>query len=242
MEKGQVNIIVLHVEHGYDDRERHIERMLGRMGLKWEWMLDGDIPKLRKEDEERWFALSFRETHTLAEMSCTMKHLLACRRILDAGMPGALILEDDIVLSKRFPRIFGASLEEARREGRDGGIISYEDTRLQFVPRSQRERGRYLYEGKNDRMAGCMYISAEGARKVLEGAEKHKVDRPIDNFHNLLRSRGELPYYWCHPTVATQGSFTGLFPSSLTKRYPQWLTPLVWGFKINYKKLLYNLR
>ena len=72
METGQVNIIVLHVEHGYEDRERHIERMLGRMGLKWEWMLDGDIPKLRKEDEERWFAPSFRETHTLAEMSCAM--------------------------------------------------------------------------------------------------------------------------------------------------------------------------
>lgn len=235
-------VIVLHVKHGYEDRERHISGMLGRLGIEFEWMLDGDIPDLRREDTERWFAPSFIAGHSKAELSCSMKHLLACRRIIDEGLPGALILEDDAILKRGFEATFDKAIEEAELHGRDNGIISMEDTRLRFVEHSRREKGRLLYEGDRDRLAGCYYISRRGAEIVLSEAERRKLDRPIDNFHCLLLKEGLLPYWWCQPAVATQGSFTGKFPSGLTQRYPGWLTPLVWGFKLSYKKLLYRLR
>ena len=44
------------------------------------------------------------------------------------------------------------------------------------------------------------------------------------------------------PAIATQGSFTGLFPSSLSTRYSRLMTPLVWRLKLGYRKLLYRLR
>ena len=53
---------------------------------------------------------------------------------------------------------------------------------------------------------------------------------------------GLLHYWWMQPAIATQGSFTGLFPSSLSTRYSRLMTPLVWRLKLGYRKLLYRLR
>lgn len=120
-------------------------------------------------------------------------------------------------------------------------LISFEDSRLRFVPRSNRIPGKYLYKGDRDRMAGAYYISKGAAQQVMDYVEQHKCDIPVDLLHGLLIREIDFPYYWCQPTIATQGSFSGKFSSSLSskKEFCIWAS---WKFKLNYKKLLYYFR
>ena len=234
------HIIVIHVRKGYEDRAAHIEAMMQGLGVPFEYLLDGDISDLSTGILETYFAPEFRGFDALR--SCSYKHLLACETIIRNNWPGAIIMEDDAELFRNFKEIAERAVTELGELPAAPAIISFEDTRLRFVPRSEREKGKVIYRGDRDRLAGCYFINNAGARAVVDYAASRKLDRPIDNFHALMLREGRLDYYWTHPTAATQGSFTGLFPSSLTKRYGKLLTPFVWQFKLNYRKLLYWFR
>jgi len=238
-------IFVLHVASGYENRGRHVESMMSRLGLDFEYMLRGDIPQITPEVLNKYFAAAVPDgfgSKADAFTSCTYKHLLVYDEIVKRRLCGALVLEDDAVLFKKFPAVFAKSIDELSTLPDMPTIVSFEDTRLRFVPRSRRIKGRLLYPGHCDRLAGCYYVNAAAASMMLDYAREKGIDRPIDNFHTLLLHEGLLRYLWVHPAVATQGSFTGLFPSSLSKRYARLLTPIVWRLKLLYRKLLYEFR
>ena len=236
----QPNIIVLHVACGYEARARHIESMMQRHGLECEYMLRGDIPQVTPQVLDEYFCDSFGGAN--AYTSCSYKHLLACERIVAQNWSGAVIMEDDAVLFTRFGTLLPEALRQLDTACPGPAILSLEDTRLRFVPHSRRRKGQLVYPGDRDRLAGCYYINRAGAQAVLDFARSHKLDRPIDTFHRLMLDSGLLNYWWMQPAIATQGSFTGLFPSSLSTRYSRLMTPLVWRLKLGYRKLLYRLR
>ncbi len=233
---------VAHVKQGYEDRAIHIEAHLKERGIPFAYMLDGDISDITPERMAQYFDLSWKPSPT-AEVSCAMKHLLIYEEIVRRQLPGALILEDDIYLDKRFVPIYLRSLEELRAEpNHSPALISYEDTRLKFVPRSQRRAGRITYLGSTYRMTGAYHINRAGAEAILHYARTQGVDRPIDRLHDHLRQEGLLTYWWSQPTIATQGSHAGGFSSSIQSHSDSLIRRLRWLFKINYKRLLYWLR
>lgn len=228
-------IFVIHVRTGYEDRAAHIEAMMSRMGLPFEYILDGDKADLTPEILDRWFAGTMKCAS--GATSCACKHLLVCREIVSRGLPGALVLEDDIVLTPRYSEVAAHTVAELP-DG-EAAIISYEDTRLRFVPRSKRRKGRYLYPGDRDRFTGALYVSAEAAAMILAEAAAHKMDCPIDIYHRRLLDSGKLKYYWSHPCTASQGSFNGLFATSIDANRGK---VLAWKAKRLYRRLLYFFR
>lgn len=237
MDRHFPHIFVLHVSKGYDDRARHIDAMMKRLGLDYEYILEGDLDDIDSDIMARYFHPDGELSPARGATSCSYKHLLACRRIIDRGMPGAVVLEDDIVLGDRFEEIVMRSIGQLP-DG-DPAIINYEDTRLRFVPRSKRRRGQVIYPGDRDRFTGALYVTAEAAAKVLATAETEKMSVPIDIFHRRLLDRGIISYWWSHPCVASQGSFSGLFASSVSKESGK---ALVWRLKRAYRRLLYFFR
>lgn len=229
------SIFVIHVRTGYEDRAAHIEDMMSRMGLTFEYILDGDKTDLSPEILDRWFAGTMKCAS--GATSCTYKHLLAYHAIVSRGLPGALVLEDDIVLTPRFSEVAVHTVDELPQG--EPAIISYEDTRLRFVPRSMRRKGRYLYPGDRDRFAGALYINAEAAALILAEAGKHKMDCPVDIYHRRLLDSGKLKYYWSHPCTASQGSFNGLFATSIDENREK---VLAWKVRRLYRRLLYFFR
>lgn len=236
----QPHIIVLHVARGYEARAAHIESMMRRHGLEFEYMLRGDISDVTPQVLSEYFCDSFGGVNAFT--SCSYKHLLAYSRIVEQGWPGAVVMEDDAILFRDFGTLIGEGLRQFEKAEDGPAILSLEDTRLRFVPYSQRRKGQLVYPGDRDRLAGCYYINLAGARTVLDYARSNKLDRPIDTFHRLMLDRGLLRYWWFQPAIATQGSFTGLFPSSLSTRYSRLVTPVLWRLKLAYRKLLYHLR
>ncbi len=242
-------VFVAHVREGYADRERHIRAMLDKEGVPFEFMLDGDITDITPERRARYFSPDL--SIPLSAQSCALKHLLIYEEIVRRNLPGALVLEDDICLGRHFPEIFTRSIEELHAYEQPATapdsspmpvIVSYEDTRLRFVERSRREKGRVLYPGDRDRMAGCYYINRAGAEAILRSIRTNGgLDMPIDLYHAWMLRRGYLQYLWCHPTIATQGSHTGKFRSALNFD-KTFINERIWLLKRLYRRLLYNLR
>ena len=233
---------VLHVKKGYEDREEHISRMMKKMNIAFEYILDGDMQDITKETLEKYFTGEMKINSPAT--SCALKHLLACHEIVERKIEGALVLEDDIVLHDNFVSVFQRSIDELKGNSNWNAkpvIINYEDTRLRFVPRSKRVEGRVLYEGDRDRMAGAIYVNHAAAKLIWDYAIKDKLDQPIDLFHCYLLKKNLIAYLWCQPVVATQGSHSGLFMSgiNINKNY---FDILKWKFNLLYKKMIYYFR
>lgn len=236
-------VLVLHVKKGYEDRAENIERMLKDKGISFEYILDGDIPDLTPEILNRYF--KGERVSASAGTSCTMKHFYAYEYIIKHNLPGALILEDDMILYDNFIPIFNQCMEERQKRSMSNILISFEDSSFHFVPRSQRVKGLHLYKGPRDRFTGCYYISNECAKQIMDYVEKNKCDLVSDRLHNfLIAPPNSLQYYWCHPTIATQGTHNGLFPSSISQKSAQKQNyrKNIWKLKLFYKKLIYWFR
>lgn len=233
-------VLLIHPTTGFEDRGLYQAAQLGALSIEYKTIDGADAGSESLEDiSSRCFSEPLLGA-SAAHRSCTAKHLLAYRHVVDNNLDGTLVLEDDIRLKPRFMEIFARSLEELKHW--DGPVIaSYEDTRLRFVPRSRRRRGQVLYPGDRDRFAGAYYINRSACEKMLEIARTRGFSRPVDLEHRAALDRGELTYLWCEPTIATQGSFNGKFKSRLNAG-SKILTGLRQRFKYLYRRLLYNLR
>lgn len=238
-------VFIIHARK-FTQRKAHMDSMMKAHPHPFDYILEGDADTLTPEGLSKYFSdqevepgIRMNQPGNVA--SCTLKHFLAYERILAEGLPGALILEDDAILFPTFDTIFQQSMKEYEATYADQPvIISYEDTRLRFVPRSKREKGRLLYPGDRDRYAGAYFINQQAAQTVLHEAKTRKCHLPIDLYHRHLLMQGKLLYLWCQPPIATQGSHTGFFPSTLEKKSLR--RRLTWKYKLAYKKLLYWLR
>lgn len=237
-----MRVFVIHPKH-LKERELHINRMLHRIGLDYEFMNEGESEEKVQEYFEKY--LKDGEEKMLQRVPrslCTISHFLVYEKIVSEKLDGALVLEDDAVLYSNFLPLFRQTMVEYRNfYSQQRCIISYEDSSLQFIPRSQREEGRMLYPGKKDRTAGVYYINNVAATAILSRLQYDRCDVAIDLYHNKLLKDGFITYLWCQPALATQGSFTGAFRSSLSKK-KDIMIKLRWQFKRNYKRLLYWLR
>lgn len=230
-------VFVLHVRKGADGRDAHIRRMMQKYGISFEYMLDGDIIDMKRHD----IAVMFKPYGSIpigtAAASCAAKHLLSYRQIVERNLPGALILEDDIVLYKRFGDLLRRSVAEV--PANEAAIVAFDESRLRFVPRSKRRKGQVIYPGKHDLLAGAYYITNAGARAILDYIKTRPLDYPIDIMHTVLTKEGVIKYYWSYPCGAVQGSFNGMFGSSISTDRTK---AIFWQLRRYYRRLLYFLR
>lgn len=235
-------VLVAHVKHGYESRRESITRQLHDLRMPFEFMLDGDIPDLSPAVMSRWFAPDVKPA---AIPSCACKHLLMYERIVAEGWPGALILEDDIVLADSFVQVFKATLAELR--GADGSAIetawvSYENSTLRMPRGSEIRRGVYLYPATRTRCTAAYYVGRGVAQTLLRLAETVKVDAEIDIWVDTMAARfpEAIRILWCHPTIAEQGSMNGLFDSMDSRRRASLWRRVKWNADKLYKTVKYR--
>lgn len=234
--------LVIHPDR-LKERGEHVDRMLRHIGLDYEFVNEGNDMAQVAVYLEKYLQNGQEEmVRKVPRSLCTISHFLAYERIVTEGFKGALVLEDDILLHKDFKSQFDLSIKEYSKSYQDQKIIiSYEDSPLWFVPRSQRQKGRMLYPGYRDRLSGAYFINNHAAQAILDHLQAKKCDRAIDLYHYQLIEEKVIDYLWCHPTLATQGTATGAFSSSLSKNRKR-LRKLSWLFQRNYKLLLYWFR
>jgi len=207
-------VYVIHVRNGAEDRAAFIEGQLARLGIEFEYVLDGDRDRLTPEVMARWFRGTM-ATPT-PDTSCSFKHLTACERIVRDGHDSALVLEDDVVLPPGFVADLNRSIAELRRraDATPGiGYISLENTGLEtFTPPAA---GETLVRADHGRAAGAYWLSRGAAERLLQRADAERLEEPFDHFQNRLARSGEMQLWWRHPAIAEQGSHNGMFSSML---------------------------
>lgn len=237
-------VFVAHVKSGYESRRRSIVEQLSRLNLCFEFMLDGDIEDITEELKDRWFLPELINNPKM--MSCTCKHFLIYEQIVKSGWQGALILEDDIFLAVDFVEEFNKSMRElfSRRDVFPSRAwVSYENSTLRFPSRTILKSTQRLYRSGEPRCTGAYYIGAEAAHSLLKIADTEKVDLPIDCYVALVTKRNKSPLelYWCHPTIAEQGSMNGVFSSMDIRRKAGLWRKMKWRLDKYYKVLKHRV-
>jgi len=238
------NIFIIHVR-GQKEREAFIQTQLDRLGFPYEYILEGNMEDLTQEIIDRYFV----DDGTPETMhgvyprtSCAYKGIRAYERIVEKGIKGALIFEDDIRLFHGFKENFYKTLDEIEHYHADEPLmVNYEESSLLLVPRSKRKEGQYLYRAERDRFAGCYYITYKAAKAIVEYVQKNKCNTTLDRFHTKLTEQGLINYYWSYPCLAVQCSCDGSMPTMIPTK-PRPLKRLKWFYKRFYKHLLYWFR
>ena len=106
---AKITILVIHVK-GNKEREAYIQKQLEKLDMPYHFILDGNIEDLTPEILDKYFSGDMYGQYP--RTSCAYKEFLAYKYILDHDMEGALILEDDIRLFRKFRPLFLQSLEE----------------------------------------------------------------------------------------------------------------------------------
>lgn len=240
MEKLVINnVFVLHVKKGYEERAKSIETQFTQHQIPFEYILDGDLTDLTSEIIEKYFSGQEMTIHK-AFTSCAFKHILAYEKMIQEKMDYALIFEDDIVLSANFNAVFNQSIKEIQQKEEKGIFVSYEDTTLEFVPKKELKQEKLLYPAKKGRCAGSYLIDYQTAKIMLNYIYEYKCHLPIDWLHNFLLDKNLFSMYWCHPTIAQQGSHTGKFTSGLSTKQGTLVQQIRWKAKAFWKKIVKN--
>ena len=203
-----IPVLVIHLTTA-TQRRQHIEKEFAHSKLPLHWITRGDIFDITPEIEAAHFRGDLLGDHRAAIISCAYKHFLAYQAILEKGWPQALVVEDDIVLYRRFRgRLHQIQTEISQRKIANY-IISIEDSALQYIPRSKRLPRRLLYKALKGRMAGSYLTDATACKNMISYIRQNKMHLPIDWMHNVMAEQHHIDIYWSQPALCVQGSISG---------------------------------
>lgn len=235
-------VLVIHAKH-LTERLQHMQQQLQDWPDSVEYITDADKDELTNELIDNYFVPGCELYNKSGATSCAIKHIKACEYIVDHQLEGALVLEDDIVLHSHFKEDFTKTIKEYHQHYAEKPIlISYEDSSLQFIPRSLRQKGQWLYEAPQGRVRfnGALFVSHKAAQAIVDDVKNHKCDIAVDHYYLHLYAKGLVQFLWSEPCLATQGSFSGTFVSSMGQIKS--LEGIRWKLKYAYKRLVYWFR
>lgn len=215
-----------------EDRLRQAAAQLEALGIRFERLSAVDGRMMSEAELARaapWDRAAFFKPLSAGELGCYLSHLAALRRIVDAGWPRALVLEDDFVLQPGF----SARLREiltapgpvpplVKLEGvRHGGLIVRQLPSGSLLLRNRRPPSRTI----------AQLWSRDGARAFL--AKSSRPRRPVDV---------EIKHWWetgvevlhVSPPLVVDGDATGA-GSTIGPRSPR-------GLASRFTKAWYRLR
>jgi GR25 family glycosyltransferase involved in LPS biosynthesis len=190
------------------DRHEHIERLAKSLDLQFEYVWAFDADDLTEDD----FTVV---SKSLCKKSASnvLKHMHAQALFLETGKEVGLVLEDDVILFKSFLDGLRRTIDLAKDlppgwliflGGADNKIDSrfFESKDLCLVERSLTTAEAYL-------------IDRRGCELRAQWLSNHIIDRQADHQLKLIDDEIGLRQYSVSKPLATQGSITGLFSTSL---------------------------
>ena len=101
------------------DRRQYMINEMKKTNLEYEFFDAVNGKNIRNIDEIYLREESFKKIRkilTYGEIGCAMSHLLIYKKMIDENIEQALILEDDIIVSNDFKRIFNELLKKIYRQ------------------------------------------------------------------------------------------------------------------------------
>jgi len=228
-------VYVIHVSKGYEERARSIRTQLEANSLDFEFILEHDCDTLSH---------TFISAHFTGHMatpkpatSCAAKHIEAWNKMVKQPETWFLVLEDDILLHKAFRAKLNEILKETQVKGIDQRpvLISLENSALRFVPSAEIKKDTLLYPALETRCTGAYLINRSGAKAYVKELSEEKMDQTIDWWMGSMARQACVDIYWAHPTIAEQGSHSGVFASAIDHKPKGVLRRISWNIQRIYK-------
>lgn len=202
-----IQIYVVSVK-SFTDRHKHIEHMARRFGFSFQYIWRYDADELTESDLGR-------VSSSLPSKSASnvLKHLYAQELFLKTEQEIALVLEDDAVLFDSFFDELDGIIEMARALTA-GWLIFLGGADNKLDSRFLASDKQFLVEAPLT-TAEAYLIDRRGCELRAHWLNSHVIDRQADHQLKLIdKDLGLAQYCVAHP-IATQGSITGLFTTSL---------------------------
>ena len=231
---------VLHVKTGYEDREKSIIEQFSKLNLPFDWILDYDKDDITQEILDEF---GYKGDMNIEAVSCALKHICAWKQLAESNHTGAFFFEDDVIVDvKNFKHFFSKAFVEYKEKWPACSYISLGSGCALYVPWTKKRKNTYLYPAQYARAADSYWMSRKTARKMIHWINVNGFTLPADHLIDHICKELDIPILWLEPTVADQGSHTGLFPSSIQDlERGKLLDRLEWKVKIFRRKYLYPL-
>ena len=230
---------VIHVSDAYE-REKYIKNQLKDKNLDVQFVNDGDKSTLNEKILEKFFSGEMKQAS--GATSCAYKHILAYEYFLKTDEAFAFVVEDDLRLYKNFASEFPQLLTEIKKSTLRNFMLSVEDSDLRFIPKSQRKKGKRIYETQHGTTTAAYIIDRTAAENILNFLQKTKMSEPIDWFHTKCIREGVFSMFRSYPPLGSQGTFDGTTASLISNNRVGFLRIISYKLQKKYKKLLYEFR
>jgi glycosyl transferase family 25 len=190
------------------DRRKPLLTQLGQFGLEFERFdaIDGrnGLPsQLESQVDRQQTRRNIARDMTDGEYACALSHLSIHGAILERGLPGAIVLEDDAILSPRFPTFY----REAGYTGAD--LVLFDHSFSRFWRFSERRLTADVSAAPFSlcpSLATGYSISRHGCSFMVENS--YPVSRPADWPCDITRigALGTIPRIVGHPPADQSGS------------------------------------
>lgn len=164
----------------------------------------------------------FQENYNNSQIAISLSHFYAYKQISDKYDNG-LIFEDDVILNDNFTDILNKYFTQLPK---DYDMLFIGDGCKLHIENHKLISNQNIYEkclnptswGGNgaSRCTDSYIISKKCANKLCEyiNSLEYKIKLPIDWWLNVAARDNIFKVYWAEPTIVTQGTQNGLFPSS----------------------------
>ena len=192
------------------ERRKNLQKQLTKHklnGYPITWLTDFDREKLNKQQIDEHISPKNDFKYHPAHMANAIAHIHALRSIANSDTFG-LILEDDLILKENFLD----KLHECIDRLPDDWDMVYLSEGCNIHPPGVHS-GKILYEWNRSRCASCYLVSNKAAKKILTTITP--IVSAIDHQYNIEISKHNLKSFLLEPTIAYEGSDTGIFKSSV---------------------------
>ena len=150
------------------------------------------------------------------EISCTIKHLIAIKKLSIECENFGLILEDDVLFNSNFNSFYKKYFQETPNDWDaiflgEGCGVNFQSHKL--MESKKVSENSFLMNHPATNCAEAYLLKPQIASKIYESAVPFQLVSDWEIAYQLYKFDAKT--YWWYPSIATQGSRTGLYTSTL---------------------------
>lgn len=191
------------------------------------WMVqpnkDELTPELISQITKPWIEDNVVRNLPLGVISCTYKHYLSLKNMIDRDLPYAVIMEDNMMFKDNVPERIRKYIDQLNEYYPNWDVLF--DSYWQKVTEHPVVPERLVYPKSNEitpiaggstRLAQCYLITLSAAKKLYE--VYLPFNNPPDGWMNTLFRQLNFKVYWSEPSITDNWPH---FSTAIGKEYPK---------------------